>query len=259
MRSSNPLYDALAADYDAHFDVPHRRAYDDLSWEIVIAGLPPAPARLLDIGSGVGRWSERLVKKGYEMVGIEPSGEMARHAEWRLEGQKFELHHCRIEDATLAEASIDAAFAMGSLQYSDDIRASMARVASWLRPGAPAFVLVDSAVALGLELVARGEVDDALMRLESRKGVWVQHGLTADLHLFTRSVLEEAFRQAGFEDIRSHGLLVGASALGRERLMDALTRDYSGQLAIERKLAQSDALVDLGKQLLVTGRRISPR
>ena len=37
VRPSAPLYDALAADYDAHFAVPHRRAYDELAWEVCAA------------------------------------------------------------------------------------------------------------------------------------------------------------------------------------------------------------------------------
>ncbi|HEX7873849.1 MAG TPA: class I SAM-dependent methyltransferase [Sphingobium sp.] len=255
MRSSNALYDALAPDYDAHFDVPHRRAYDDLSWEIVTAAMPSAPARLLDVGAGVGRWSERLSDRGYAMVGIEPADEMARHAQVRMAGRDFTLIHARVEDAELPPASIDGAFAMGSLQYSDNITASLRRIGGWLRPGAPLFVLADSAAALGIEMIARGEPEAALERMESRWGLWTQHGLIADLHLFSRAVLEEAFRQAGFEQLRSHGLLVGASALGRERLMEALTRDYEGQLEIERKLAREDLLVDFGKQLLVGGVR----
>lgn len=255
MRSSAPLYNRLAADYDAHFEVPHRRAYDDLSWEIVRAGLPPAPASLIDVGAGVGRWSERLIAMDYAMTGIEPADEMARHAARRLEGQAFALHPCRVENADLPAASFDGAFAMGSMQYSDDIRASVARIGGWLRPGAPLFILVDSALALALELIARGEPDVATDRIESGRGVWEQHGEAADLHLFDRTTLEAAFRDAGFTDIRSHGLLVGASALGREGLNRALAEDYAGRLAIERRLADVRGLVDVGKQILVAGRK----
>lgn len=255
MRSSVPLYNLLARDYDAHFEVPHRRAYDDLSWEIVSAGLPPAPARLVDIGAGVGRWSERLIGMGYDVTGIEPADEMARHAVHRLEGLPFTLHECRVEEAELSGAGYAGAFAMGSLQYSDDIRASIARIGGWLLPGAPLFILVDSALALALELIARAEPELAVERIESGRGVWEQHGQSADLHLFGRATLEVAFEDAGFVDVRSYGLLVGASALGREGLMKALENDYVGRLAIERRLAEVPALVDVAKQILVTGRR----
>jgi hypothetical protein len=40
-------------------------------------------------------------------------------------------------------------------------------------------------------------------------------------------------------------------------LIESLTQDWEGQMALERRLAESFLLADLGKQLLVTGRRPS--
>jgi ubiquinone/menaquinone biosynthesis C-methylase UbiE len=255
MRSSVPLYNKLAAGYDAHFEVPHRRAYDDLSWDYVASAMPRPPARLIDIGSGIGRWALRLTGMGYAIVGIEPAPDMADASIAKLAGRDFELHRCRVEEAEIAPQSCDGAFAMGSLQYSDDIHASIARISRWLRPGAALAVLADSAIALALELIARGDVEDALKALATRRGVWTQHGQSADLHLFDRAILEDAFKAAGFVDVRSRGLLVGASALGRARFTDELVDDYEGRLETERQLAEANDLIDLGKQLLVIGRR----
>jgi hypothetical protein len=39
--------------------------------------------------------------------------------------------------------------------------------------------------------------------------------------------------------------------------MQGLAQDREGQMALERRLADSFLLADLGKQLLVTGRRAS--
>ena len=65
VRSSAPLYDALAADYDAHFAAPHRRAYDELAWEVCAA--------VVAVGAG-GRRRRRLRGRPVGGAGWSPLG-----------------------------------------------------------------------------------------------------------------------------------------------------------------------------------------
>jgi len=51
------------------------------------------------------------------------------------------------------------------------------------------------------------------------------------------------------------GLLATAALLGPARLADRLERDWDAHLGIERELQAHPELADIGKQLLVTGRR----
>jgi SAM-dependent methyltransferase len=273
MRPSPPLYDALAGDYDGHFAAPHRRAYDDLAWEICAALVGPAPATVVDVGCGVGRWASRLVAAGHRVIGIEPALAMAAVARDRLAGSDFTLLPVGVEDAVLTPAErdpppaagsgggvlpaggADVVLAMGSLQYSADPAAAIARCAGWVRPGGAVCVLVDSRPALVLELLAADRPDEALERLATKRGRWQLGEHAADLHLLDAAELTAAVRAAGLEVERLAGLLVGASAYGRQRLVQRLTDDYEGTLAGERRLAAEPALADLGKQLLIVGRR----
>lgn len=255
MRPSAPLYDALAADYDRHFAAPHRRAYDDLAWEVCAEVVGTAPAAVVDVGCGVGRWAARLVAAGHRVTGVEPAPAMAAQARRRLAGTAFTLVEARVEDAVLPDAGADIVLAMGSLQYATDPAAGIARCASWVRPGGAVCVLVDSRQALVLELLAANRTDEALERLSTRRGVWRVGEHAADLHLLDTVELTAAVRAAGLVVERTAGLLVGASAHGRATLRTRLERDYAGQLATERRLAAVPALADLGKQLLVVGRR----
>ena len=255
MRSSAPLYDALAADYDAHFAAPHRRAYDDLAWEVCAEVIGAAPAHVVDVGCGVGRWAARLVAAGHRVTGIEPAPAMAAAARRRLAGSDVTLIECGVEDAALPPGSADVVLAMGSLQYTLDPAAAIARCAGWLRPGGAVCVLVDSRQALVLELLAAGRTDEALERLATRRGVWQVGPHAADLHLLDAAELAAAVRGAGLAVERLAGLLVGASAHGRAGLLTRLERDYPAQLAAERRLAAEPALADLGKQLLITARK----
>jgi len=255
VRSSAPLYDALAADYDAHFADPHRRAYDDLAWEVCAEVIGAGPAHVVDVGCGVGRWAARLVAAGHRVTGIEPAPAMAAAARRRLAGSDFTMVESRVEDAVLPAGSADVVLAMGSLQYATDPGAAIARCAGWVRPGGAICVLLDSRQALVLELLAAGRTDEALERLATRRAAWQVGSHTAALHLLDAAELAAAVRAAGLSVERVAGLLVGASAHGRAGLLTRLERDYPAQLAVERRLAAEPVLADLGKQLLITARK----
>lgn len=252
--ASAALYDALAPTYQEHFDVPHRRAYDDLAWELVRPLLPAVPGRVVDVGCGVGRWASRLVDLGHAVVGIEPAPAMATVARERLASGRFELLEQVMEDVDLPPGQADVVLAMGSLQYAEEPERVLPRLARWVRPGGAVAVLVDSLVGLVLELLSAGREAEALARLETRQGTWVQDGRRAELHLFDAERLRAAFRGAGLTGVEVRGLLVGWSAFGRERTLDRLATDGAGYLALERALGASSVLADLGKQLYAVGR-----
>jgi SAM-dependent methyltransferase len=257
-RSSRPLYDALAPDYEDHFAAPHRRLYDDLAWERVTALLPASGHELVvDAGCGVGRWARRLVAAGHQVVGIEQSSGMLAALRDRPVGPGFTLVEGSMDEVAPPPRLAGRAglvLAMGSLQYTPDPEATLQRLAAWLRPGGTLVVLVDSLLGLVLELLGSGRVDEARERLASRRGVWQQRGRAADLHLLDRCRLQEAFAAAGFSGIEAAGLLVSAAPRGRDGLLADLARDYASTLARERALADDPLLADVGKQLLVSGR-----
>jgi SAM-dependent methyltransferase len=255
MRPAIALFNELAPDYDEHFAVPHRRAYDDLAWELTTDLLQPAPATVVDVGCGVGRWADRLTAAGYTVIGVEPSPAMAAGAARRLADRDFTLLRTHMEDTALPAASVDAVLAMGSLQYAIDPSATIARFSTWLRPGGVACVVVDSLIALVIELLRSGCAAEALERLQSRRGVWTQHGRSAELHLFDAATAGAAFRAVGLMVERTCGLLVGSSVHGRDELTRRLAENYEQALATERAVAQRLELADLGKQLFLAARR----
>jgi SAM-dependent methyltransferase len=254
LATSVPLYDALAPTYDEHFTVPHRRAYDDLAWELVQPLLPDASARIVDVGCGIGRWARRLVDLGHAVVGIEQAPAMAAVARDLQASGRFELLEMPMEEAVLPARQADLVLAMGSLQYSVDPEQMLRRLGRWARPGGWVVVLVDSLIALVLELLAAGKDEEALLRQETRRATWIQGHLRADYHLLDADRLERAFQDAGLDEIRIRGLLVSWSALGREGMLRRLADNRDSQMAVERRLAGSPLLADLGKQLYGSGR-----
>ena len=255
-RSSNSLYDALAGGYDASYAVPgHRKAYDVLAWERVLAVLPASPCTVIDAGCGTGRWVEKFLALGHSVVGIEQAPGMREVIAARNLGEGFTLVPESMETAQIAPASADLVVAMGSTQFTSHPAATIRRFAEWVRPGGHVCVYVDSRLALVLELLRLGRREEALLRLSTGRGVWAVDGVAADVHLYDHAELRRDFLAAGLEAVSGHGLLVNASTVGSAGCTKAMQEDEAGFLAMERVLSDDPLMIDTGKHLFMSGRR----
>jgi SAM-dependent methyltransferase len=87
----------------------------------VRATLPPAPARVLEIGAGDGELAAALTAAGYEVVAIDPASEAENV-------RRVALHE-------LDEEPFDAAVAVVSLHHVEPLGESLERLATLVRPG----------------------------------------------------------------------------------------------------------------------------
>jgi SAM-dependent methyltransferase len=255
-RDSIALYNAFAAGYDAAFAAPgHRKAYDRLAWEHVSALLPPAPGLIVDAGCGTGRWIAPLLALGHRVIGIEQAPDMVRALRAKRHGAGFALIDAGMESAQIAAASADLVMAIGSVQYTPDPAAMIQRFSEWAKPGGAVCVMVDSLVALVLELIRLGKPAEAVERLRTGRGVFAFGGQQADLFLYDSRSLQAQFAAAGLIDVDCRGLLVSSSAWGSEGCSRAMTADETAFLDLERALSCFPAMADAGKHLFVSGRR----
>ena len=89
----------------------------------VRAALPPAGARVLEVGAGDGTLAAALRESGYEVRAIDPAG-----------GPGVEA--VALAELEAAAEEFDAAVAVLSLHHVEPLAASCARLAEVLRPGA---------------------------------------------------------------------------------------------------------------------------
>lgn len=87
------------------------------STSILLSRLPPAPARLLDVGSGIGTTLERLTALGYDVTGITPDEKQIAWIRDRY-GDAVRIVHSRFEDFAASE-KFDALLFQESSQYID--------------------------------------------------------------------------------------------------------------------------------------------
>jgi SAM-dependent methyltransferase len=89
----------------------------------VRSALPPAPARVLEVGAGSGELAAELRAAGYDVVAIDPAGGDG----------VVPIHLHELEEP---DASFDAAVAVVSLHHVEPLPQSVDRLAALLPPGA---------------------------------------------------------------------------------------------------------------------------
>lgn len=105
-----------------------------------LLGIAP-PARVLDIGCGFGRHSIELARRGFDVVGIDPSAAMITAARQRAAeaGVAPEFHQAAAEtfrDVRPFDAAICLFTTLGQLSASGDNLALLGNAFKLLRPGA---------------------------------------------------------------------------------------------------------------------------
>jgi SAM-dependent methyltransferase len=97
---------------------------DDGLVAFVRAALPPAPARVLEVGAGGGELAAVLRAAGWDVVAIDPAADGAVGVE-----------PVALVDLEAADAAFDAAVAVVSLHHVEPLAESCARLAAAVRPG----------------------------------------------------------------------------------------------------------------------------
>jgi SAM-dependent methyltransferase len=155
----------------------------------------PAPARLLDVGAGRGRFVLAARRAGYDASGIEPSLRGAEAA--AAAGAPVE--RTTLEEAPIEPASLDAVTLWHVLEHLEEPRAALERIAGWLAPGA------------GLLVGAPN-----LASLQARLGGDRWYHLDVPRHRihFTPRGLARLLQRTGFTVERTHHLLLEHNPFG---------------------------------------------
>ena len=132
----------------------------------LLAWLPTPPARLLEVGAGVGTTLALLLERGYDACGITPDGSQIDFMRDR-HGKDFPVEPVRFEDMELPPEKFDCMLFQESGQYIP-LEALFGRAAMLLRPGGQ-LVMCDEVMPGGPE---SGESLHSLVQLS----VAAEHG-----------------------------------------------------------------------------------
>ncbi len=195
-----------------------------------------APATLLDIGAGRGRFVAQARAAGWDAGGLEPSLRGVEGA--RARG--IELTRGDIAGVHVAAGSLDAATLWHVLEHVDDPGAALAQVAGWLRPG-------------GALLVGVPNLASVQARLGGER--WYHLDVPRHRTHFTVAGLHALLRRHGLEPVATHHVLAEHNPFGLwQSLVSRATRTPSWLYhALKRNapLRSRDAVVTVAALPLV--------
>jgi len=147
-------WDAQAARFDEEPDHGLRDPTVRACWrEVLLAALPPTPARVADLGCGTGSVTALLATEGYDVDGVDLSVAMIAAAEGKLAGLPARVRQGDAADPPLDPSSYDVVFTRHVLWALPDQEAVVARWLRLLRPGGR-LVLVEGRWFTGAGLTA---------------------------------------------------------------------------------------------------------
>jgi 2-polyprenyl-3-methyl-5-hydroxy-6-metoxy-1,4-benzoquinol methylase len=148
---------------------------------------PRAGARALDVGCSVGRRLAELAALGWEVWGVEPSGQAAEIARERLGVSVERIVVGRAEDADFPAGRFDLVTASHVVEHLHDPSAVLAKARIWLRD--------DGQLRISLP-----NVDSLESRLFGR--LWFGLDLPRHLYHFSPRTLSAMLERCGFGSIR---------------------------------------------------------
>ena len=167
--NSRELWDREAPTFD---DEPDHGLGDETTraaWRALLLGvLPPAPARVADLGCGTGTLAVLLAEDGYAVDGLDVSPEMVSRARTKAEAADVAVD-VRVGDANrpdLDPAAYDVVLSRHVLWAMDDPAAALQRWLGLLAPGG-SLVLVEGSWSTGAGITAEEAV--ALVRGTGRE------------------------------------------------------------------------------------------
>src|SRR4051794_30861226 len=198
-----------------------------------------ARLRLLDVGCGTGHQLAHWRAEGYEVAGVDGSEAMLDEA--RQNNPGVELQLADVQQLPFPDATFDRVTSIEVLRYLPDPTRSIEEMARVLRPGG--MCLVTAAPLLSLNGYA--VVNRAALALPIGN-------LTRLKQFFTTSRrLRRQFLDAGFSDVRIHGVYLGPlSWIERvaPRRLSGILRRWE---PLDERLADRPLLRDLGNMFLV--------
>lgn len=151
-------WDAEAATFDEAADHGLRDPAVRAAWRSLLLGhLPPAPARVADLGCGTGTLSVLLAEEGYRVDGLDLSPAMVALAERKAAASPGLPVTFRVGDASapeLAEGHYDVVLSRHVLWALPDPDAGLRRWVRLLAPGGR-LLLVEGSWSTGVGLTAQ--------------------------------------------------------------------------------------------------------
>lgn len=262
-RSNRRYHDRVARRYDDVYDTPYWRFYRDLSWRHLLRFLPSArPAWAADLGCGTGWFGRRLLRAGFHVVFLDPSGGMIQASRAAVEtegarGQETRYVQTDLEHMDeLETGSLAFATAQGDpLSFCADPKLALRGLHRVMAPGGVAVLSVDNRIAGVRTVLDEGNLDGALELLRTGRTAWraQRESEAFPMKMFTPDEMKTILDRAGFDTLSC----IAKTCLVQRRheawLEDVAVRKRL--LGLEEGVNGDPAWLGVGSHLQVAARR----
>lgn len=217
-RGSVDVFEGIWQDYLSESDEPQftlqQQLFAERKNEALAAIFPPAPARVLECGSGSGEVSAWMASRGYEVVLLDASPAALAFAEKRFHREHLtgEFIPGNVYNLPFADNSFDIVMSFGLLEHFEDVDVVIAEMTRVLKPGGMFFADI---VTERFSIQTVGNIFNAAVRivyftLKLKPG----EGLREAKALFKPEFYENTYSadryvqfitQAGINDVQMHG------------------------------------------------------
>ena len=159
MNESWEYYDDIAHSYDGQYEEPYWHLYHEILHKLVSDSVH-ADGKLLDLGTGTGRWAIHFAALGFDVTALDPSKEMLSvlQAKSRDHGVEIKLIDGRAECLPFDDRSFDYVTAMGDvISYTRNHERAISEVYRVLRERGRFLFTVDSAYAFLQDFLSHTE------------------------------------------------------------------------------------------------------
>jgi S-adenosylmethionine-dependent methyltransferase len=263
MSNVETYYDQNALEEWARLD--RHKVEFELTLRALTEFLPAAPARLIDIGGGPGRYAIRLAQRGYQVTLVDLSGgslELARQKAVEAEVDlKAYVHANALDLNTFAAASYDAALLLGPLYHLHKLqerRTALSQSHRLLKPGGLVFASFITRFAGFRDAAIHGYsfvLDDPTYSEKLLATGIHDNGVGfTDAYFAHPDEVIPLGENAGFTTLR----LMGCEGIlaGHEEYVNSLTgADHDYWLDVNYRMAQEPCLLGASDHLLYIGRK----
>jgi SAM-dependent methyltransferase len=210
-RGNRRYHDRVAGRYDDIYDRPYWRFYREISWRHLKGFLPvERPAKAADLGCGTGWFGRKLIKSGFDVTFLDPSGGMIEKARALVDkagkrGREHTFIQGEMEDlSAIEEASLSFVTAQGDpLSFCKDPKKALRELNRVMKPGGMTVLSVDSRMAGVRSLLDGSSPDKALELLRTGRTTWLAQRKEEafPMKMFDPDELRSLLDKTGFEPL----------------------------------------------------------
>ncbi|NLT44500.1 MAG: class I SAM-dependent methyltransferase, partial [Thermotogaceae bacterium] len=168
MRESWEYYNEIAGRYDYMYEEAYWKLYHVVVEKLIEDHVKTA-GKVLDLGTGTGKWALHLAEKDHEVVAVDLAKEMLKVASMKADiaDLRIAFIHSNAENLPFENEGFDIVLAMGDLlSYAKDPIKVLNESHRVLKTGGSLLATVDNAWAFLHDFLSRGEYSMAKRLIE---------------------------------------------------------------------------------------------